>query len=316
MTTSHVHSGARAHGHAHDHRAASRRALLAVLGLTLAFTVIEVVGGLLTGSLALLADAGHMVSDVLALSLALVAVTLARRPSTPRRSFGFQRAEILAAFVNGLALVAVSGWIVWEALRRLDDPPEILGGWMLVVALAGLAVNAVSAAVLARSEGDSLNVDAALRHVIADLLGSAGVLVAALVVVLTGWRTIDPIVSIGIAALIALSAWGILRDSTAILMEQTPAGMDASAVAHAIVGVPGVTKVHDLHVWRITSGFDALSAHVLVGRGEDCHALRREVERVLAERFGITHTTLQVDHDAAETLIQAQPFRGRASPES
>jgi cobalt-zinc-cadmium efflux system protein len=302
-----------AHGHVHDHRNASRRALLVVLVLTLAFTVVEVVGGLLTSSLALLADAGHMVSDVLALTLALVAVTLARRPSTPRRSFGFQRAEILAAFVNGLALVAVSGWIVWEALQRLDDPPEILGGWMLLVALVGLAVNAVSAAILARSEGDSLNVDAALRHVLADLLGSGGVLVAALVVVVTGWRTIDPIVSIGIAVLIAVSAWGILRDSTAILMEQTPPGLDASAIAHAIVAVPGVTKVHDLHVWRITSGFDALSAHVLVGRGEDCHALRRDVERVLAERFGITHTTLQVDHDAAETLIQAQPLRGRAT---
>ena len=304
-----------AHGHAHDHRSASRRALLVVLGLTLAFTVAEVVGGLLTGSLALLADAAHMVSDVLALGLALVALTLARRPSTPRRSFGFQRAEILAAFVNGLALVAVSGWIVWEALQRLDDPPDILGGWMLVVALGGLAVNAASAAILSRSEGDSLNVDAALRHVIADLLGSAGVIVAALVVVLTDWRPIDPIVSIAIAVLIAVSAWGILRDSSAILMEQTPAGIDAGAVARAIVTVPGVTNVHDLHVWRITSGFDALSAHVLVGRGEDCHALRRDVERVLAERFGITHTTLQVDHDAAETLIQARPLRGRASRE-
>ena len=307
MSVPHVHSGL-AHGHVHDHRSASRRALLVVLALTLAFTVAEVVGGLLTGSLALLADAAHMVSDVLALGLALVALTLARRPSTPRRSFGFQRAEILAAFVNGLALVAVSGWIVWEALQRLDDPPEILGGWMLVVALGGLAVNAASATILARSEGDSLNVDAALRHVIADLLGSAGVLVAALVVLLTGWRPIDPMISIAIAVLIAVSAWGILRDSSAILMEQTPAGLDASAVAGAIVSVPGVTKVHDLHVWRITSGFDALSAHVLVGRGEDCHALRRDVERVLAERFGITHTTLQVDHDAADALVDVRPL--------
>lgn len=279
-----------------------------MLVLTLAFTVVEVAGGFFTGSLALLADAGHMVSDVLAISLALVAVTLARRPTTARRSFGFQRAEILAAFVNGLALVVVGAWIVWEALQRLDDPPEILGGWMLVVALCGLAVNAVSAAILIRSEGESLNVDAALRHVLADLLGSAGVLVAALVVVLTGWRTIDPIVSIAIAGLVVASAWGVLRDSTAILMEQTPAGLDANAVAAAIVAVPGVTKVHDLHVWRITSGFDALSAHVLVGRGEDCHALRRDVERALAERFGITHTTLQVDHDAADALVDVRPL--------
>jgi cobalt-zinc-cadmium efflux system protein len=292
------------HGHAHDHRSASRRALVAVLVLTLSFTVVEVVGGILTGSLALLADAGHMVSDVLAIGLALGAISLARRPSSARRSFGFQRAEILAAFVNGLALVLVSGWIVWEAIGRIDDPPEILGGWMLLVALAGLAVNAGAAAILIRSGRESLNVEAAFRHVVADLLGSAGVLVAALVILLTGWDAVDPIVSIAIAVLILASAWGVLRDSTAILMEQTPSGIDADEVARAIVEVPGVTSVHDLHVWRITSGFDALSAHVLVSRGEDCHGLRRDIERAIAERFGITHTTLQVDHDAAENLIE------------
>ena len=306
MSEPHVHASALPHGHAHDHRSASRRALGLVLVLTLAFTVVEVVGGLWTGSLALLADAGHMVSDVLAIALALVALTLARRPTTPLRSFGFQRAEILAAFVNGLALVAVSAWIVWEAIQRLDDPPEILGGWMLAVAACGLVVNACAAMILVRSGGDSLNVQAALRHVIADLLGSAGVLVAALIIVLTGWERVDPLVSIAIAVLIAASAWGVLRDSSAILMEQTPSGIDANVVAQAIVAVPGVTSVHDLHVWRITSGFDALSAHVLVGRGEDCHALRRDVERALATRFGITHTTLQVDHDASDALIELE----------
>ena len=292
------------HRHAHDHRSASRRALLIVLLLTLIFTVVEVVGGMLTDSLALLADAGHMVSDVVAIALALIALTLAQRPSSPRRSFGFQRAEILAAFVNGLALVLVSAWIVWEAVRRLDDPPEILGGWMLVVALVGLTVNAVAAMILLRSGRESLNVDAAFRHVIADFLGSTGVLVAALVIVLTGWELVDPIVSILIAALIVASAWSILRDSTAILMEETPSGIDADEVARAIVEVDGVSSVHDLHVWRITSGFDALSAHVLVGQGEDCHARRRDVERMISERFGIAHTTLQVDHDAADALIE------------
>jgi cobalt-zinc-cadmium efflux system protein len=290
--------------HDHDHRSASRRALLGVLGLTLGFTAVEVVGGILTDSLALLADAGHMVSDSFSIALALVAVTLARRPASPRRSFGFQRAEIIAAFVNGIVLVLVSAWIVWEAIRRLDDPPEILAGWMLVVALGGLAVNAGAAAILLRSGRESLNVEAAFRHVIADLLGSAGVLVAALVILLTGWELADPLVSIAIAILIVASAWGVLRDSTAILMEQTPSGIDADAVARAIVEVPGVTSVHDLHVWRITSGFDALSAHVLVGQGEDCHALRRDLERAIAQRFGITHTTLQVDHDAADALIE------------
>jgi len=292
------------HGHAHDHRDASRRALLGVLVLTVAFTAVEVVGGVLTGSLALLADAGHMLSDTFAIGLALAAVTLARRPSTPRRSFGFQRAEILAAFVNGLALVLVSGWIAWEAVRRLDDRPDVLGGWMLAVAVAGLAVNTLGAAILLGSGRESLNIAAAFRHVVADLLGSAGVLIAAIVIIVTGWTLVDPLVSLVIAALIVASAWGVLRDSTAILMEQTPSGLDAEAVAQAIVAVPGVTSVHDLHVWRITSGFDALSAHVLVGRGEDCHARRRDIERVLAERHGITHTTLQVDHDTADALIE------------
>ena len=301
-TDAHAHGGR--HDHAHDHRSASRRALGTVLALTVGVTAVEVVGGFLTGSLALLADAGHMLSDTFAIGLALVALTLAERPSTPRRSFGFQRAEILAAFVNGLTLVLVSGWIAWEAVQRFRDPPEILGAWMLAVAAVGLAVNVVSAGILMRSARESLNVEAALRHVVADVLGSVGVLAAALVILLTGWTTIDPIVSLAIAVLIVASAWSVLRDSTAILMEQTPSGIDADQVARAIVEVPGVTSVHDLHVWRITSGFDALSAHVLVGRGEDCHGLRQVIERVLAEQFDITHTTLQVDHDASDALIE------------
>ena len=298
--------------HAHEHRRASSRALAVVLALAVGFTVVEIVGGIFTGSLALLADAGHMLFDTVAIGLALVAIALARRPATPRRSFGFQRAEILAAFVNGLTLVLVSGWITWEAIQRFRDPPEILGGWMFAVAVAGLAVNAVSAGILLRSERESLNVEAALRHVLADLLGSVGVLVAAVVILLTGWTVVDPIVSLAIALLIVASAWSVLRDSTAILMEQTPTGIDADTVARAIVSVPGVTSVHDLHVWRITSGFDALAAHVLVGRGEDCHGLRRSIEDVLESRFDITHTTLQVDHDASEALIELRS--GAAAP--
>jgi cobalt-zinc-cadmium efflux system protein len=297
--------------HSHDHRASSRRALTTVLVLTVAFTVVEIVGGFVTDSLALLADAGHMLSDTFAIGLALVALTLASRPSTPRRSFGFQRAEILAAFVNGLTLVLISGWIIWEAVGRFRDPPDVLGGWMLAIAATGLVVNTVSALILARSEHDSLNVRAAFRHVLADLLGSAGVIVAAVVILLTGWTTVDPLVSVAIALLILGSAWGVLRDSTAILMEQAPSGVDADAVAQAITDVPGVTSVHDLHVWTITSGFDALSAHVLVGRGEDCHGLRREIERVLEARFEITHTTLQVDHDASDALIELRPAAPR-----
>ncbi len=275
---------------------------MAVLALTTAFTVVEIAGGLWTDSLALLADAGHMLSDNISIALALGAIWIARRPSTLRRSFGFRRAEILAAFVNGLALVLVSLWIAVEAIRRLGDAPEVLGGWMLVVACGGLAVNVVAALLLLRSGRETLNVEAAFRHVLADLLGSVGVIVAAVVILLTGWEKADPVVSLVIAALILWSAWSVLRDSTAILMESAPSGMDIGAVERAITGMPGVASVHDLHVWTITSGFVALSAHVLVARGDDCHTRRREVEQMLGSEFGIGHTTLQVDH-AADGLL-------------
>lgn len=288
--------------HGHGHRTASVRALVWVLGLTAVAAAIEVVGGAWTGSLALLADAGHMLSDVLSVGLALVALVLARRPATARRSFGYHRGEILAAFVNGLTLVLVSVWIFVEAARRLGDPPRVLGGWMLVVALVGLAVNLAAASVLVRAGGESLNVRAALRHVVADLLGSLGVIVAALVILVAGWETVDPVVSVLVGALVLWSAWGILRESTSILMEGTPVGTDAAAIEQAIVDVPGVSSVHDLHVWTITSGFDALSAHILVGRAEDCHVRRREIERVLQREFGIGHTTLQVEHEADDLL--------------
>jgi cobalt-zinc-cadmium efflux system protein len=293
--------------------------LLGVFALTLAFAAVEIAGGVLTGSLALLADAGHMLTDTFAIGLVLFAVSLARLPATARRSFGLQRAEILAAFVNGLTLVLVSGWIAWEAIQRLDERPRLLGGWMLAVAAVGMAVNAAAAAILMRSGRESLNVEAALRHVLADLLGSAGVVAAALVIVTTGWTLVDPLVSLAIAVLVVASAWSVLRDSTAILMESTPSGIDADAIARAVVEMPGVTSVHDLHVWRITSGFDALSAHVLVGRGEDCHALRRDVESMLEQQFGITHTTLQVDHEGGDLLeieVSLRESPSRRSPRS
>jgi cobalt-zinc-cadmium efflux system protein len=298
-------SGAHA-GHDHDHRSASGRALAIVLALTLGWTVVEIVGGVLTGSLALLADAGHMVSDNLSIALALGAIWLAGRPATPRRTFGYRRAEILAALGNGLALVLVAGWVAFEAIRRLGDPPEVLGGWMLAIAVVGAVVNLLCVGVLARSGRGTLNLEAAFRHVVADLLGSVGVIVAAVFVLVAGWDVADPLVSLVISVLIGWSAWGVLRDSTAILMEATPGGIDARAVEQAIVSVPGVASVHDLHIWTITSGFEALSAHVLVGRGEDCHGLRRVVEGVVHDTFGIDHTTLQVDH-AVEVLVQLAP---------
>ena len=293
------------HGHDHDHDAArygSARALAIVLALTATLMVVEIAGGIFTDSLALFADAGHMLSDASSAGLALFAVWLAGRPATLSRSYGYKRAEILAALANGVLLVVVAVWILVEAWRRFDDPPNVLGGWMLVVAIVGLLVNAVAMGVLLRSERDSLNVQAALRHVLADLLGSVGVVVAALIIVTTGWERADPIVSAAIALLVLASSWGVLRDSVSILLEAAPRGVDAKQVEDAIVRSPGVVSVHDLHVWTITSGFPALSAHVLVGAGEDCHGRRRELELLLQERFGIDHTTLQVDHAQQELL--------------
>jgi cobalt-zinc-cadmium efflux system protein len=286
-------------GHGHDHdarRIGSAGALGLALALTAGFTVVEVVAGFLTDSLALLADAAHMLSDNVSIALALAAVWLARRPATPERTYGFKRAEVLAALANGVTLVVLAIWILYEAIRRFDDPPEVLGGWMLAVGVVGIGVNVAAGAILFRAREGSLNVEAAFRHVLADLLGSLGVVVAAVVILATGWLEADPIASVLIALLVLASSWSILRDSTSILLESAPRGMNARAIGERLARAPGVVEVHDLHVWTITSGFPALSAHVLVGRGEDCHGRRRELEALLFDEFGIEHTTLQVDH--------------------
>jgi cobalt-zinc-cadmium efflux system protein len=301
--------------HAHSHgghgggRSADVRALAIVLALTTTYTVVEVVGGLLTDSLALLADAGHMLSDDLSLGLALFAAWLARRPATPQRSFGYRRAEILAALANGVALVAISIWIFVEAGRRLSDPPDVLGGWMLVVATVGLLVNLAGAGIMLRADRESLNARAAFLHLLADLLGSVGVIVAAVIVLATGWTYADPLISILIGLLVLASSWTVLRDAVGVLLEATPRGIDAEEVGRRLTEAPGVVEVHDLHIWEITSGFPALSAHVLVGRGEDCHGRRRELEHVLAHDFGIAHTTLQVDHALEGALVEITPRR-------
>jgi cobalt-zinc-cadmium efflux system protein len=296
--------------HVHG-RERSRRALTWTLALTATFTAVEVVGGLLTDSLALLADAGHMLSDDLSLGLALFATWLAMRPPSPRRTFGYQRAEILAALFNGVTLVVIAVLIFVEAYRRFDDPPDVLGGWMLAIACAGLVVNLVAAAILHRAGTESLNVSAALRHVLADLAGSVGVVVAALVILTTGWEYADPVVSVLIGILILASSWSIIRDSGAILLEASPRGLNVEQVGRAMASVPGVIEVHDLHVWTITSGFPALAAHVTVDRDADCHAKRRELEAVLADRFGLEHTTLQIDHAGGELLQIENAPQGR-----
>jgi len=295
--------------HDHDHgRVESRRALVVALCLTLAYTAVEVVGGIAAGSLALLADAVHMLSDNVAIALALVAAWLATKPATLERTYGFKRAEVLAALANGVLLVALAIWIFVEALMRLRDPGDPLGGWMLAIALLGLAVNVLAGLVLSGARGHSLNVEAAFRHVLADVLGSVGVAIAAIVILTTGWAQADPLVSILIALLVLASAWSILRDSTEILLESTPRDLDVDALGRRLAAAPGVVEVHDLHVWTITSGFPALSAHVLVRPGEDCHGRRRELEQLLHDEFGIEHTTLQVDHASDGGLVEMARF--------
>ena len=307
-------------GHDHSHhdpgppdRGRDAHALGLVLGLTTALAVAEVVGGLVAGSLALLADAAHMVSDVGALALALGAIWLARRPASPRMSFGYRRAEILAALANGVGLIVVAIWIIVEAVERLSSPTEVEGGVTLVIGLAGLAVNIAGATILWRSGGQSLNVRAALYHVVGDLLGSLGVVLAAVLVLTAGWERADPVIAIAIGVLVLASSWRILRESIGVLLEGAPAGIDPDEVGRSMAALPGVHEVHDLHVWTITSGFPALSAHVLVGAGEDCHARRRELADMLGDRFGITHTTLQVEHSSAQgRLVPLSPRSDRS----
>lgn len=266
-----------------------------MLGITCVYTVVEVAGGLLSGSLALLADAGHMLSDVLSLGLALFAAWVACRPPTASKTFGYRRAEVLVALFNGVSLVAIALWIFVEAAERLQKPPPLLGGMMLAVAAAGLVVNVIGAVILWRGGSENLNVTAALRHVLADLLGSVGAMAAAVVILLTGWYLADPLISIAIGLLVLYSSWGVLRDSVNILLEATPAGTDAAALLTRLAAHPGVEQVHDLHVWTISSGFPALTAHVVVRPGVDPSATRRELERLLDVEFAIHHTTLQID---------------------
>jgi cobalt-zinc-cadmium efflux system protein len=286
------------HHHSHDEpvRIDDRRALSSALVLICALMAGEIVTGLLARSLALLSDAGHMASDAAALAFALVAAAVATRPAHGRWTFGFRRLEILAAQVNGLSLLLVGIWIVYEAARRLVSPPDVRGGIVLGVALVGVAVNAAATALLSRASRESLNVRGAFLHVATDLAAFVGTAVAGALVLATGWSRFDPIASLLVAALMFWSAYGLLRESTRIFLEVSPAEIDPDAVAAAIVSLPHVVEAHDVHVWTVTSGFPALSAHVLVEPGADCHALRRELETMLAGRFGVDHTTLQVDH--------------------
>jgi cobalt-zinc-cadmium efflux system protein len=284
------------HGPTRPSGAADRRLLGLSLGLLVAFMAAEVTVGLLASSLALLADAGHMLSDAAALALALLAATLATRPAGGRWTFGFGRAEILAAQANGLTLALLGLWIVYEAARRLADPPEVEAGLVGVVALVGIGVNLAVLALLSRAERRSLNVRGAYLHIATDLAAFAGTGAAAALILLTGWDRFDALASLFVAGLMLAASWTLLRESGRIFLEGAPSSAPPADVGRAIVEHPGVVEAHDVHVWTVTDGFPALSAHVLVDPGADCHRIRLELERMLRERFGIDHTTLQVEH--------------------
>lgn len=280
-------------------RSGDRRRLRLVLVLTAFYMGVEAVGGLVTGSLALLADAGHMLTDVASVALALGALWMARRPATTRHTYALLRAEILAALVNGLALWVVVGWITWEAVQRLGDPGPVDGGPMMTIALGGLLVNAVAFWILHRPAGPdttrSLNLHGATLHVLGDLLGSVGALGAGIVILFTGWTAADAIASLGIGILILISSGRLVRDAVHVLLEGAPRDLDVAELIRGICRLPGVDGVHDLHVWMITSGYTALSAHVTCGHDAGSEMVLARVNRLLRERYGILHTTIQIE---------------------
>jgi cobalt-zinc-cadmium efflux system protein len=306
----HQHPGeGRADEHAHSHGVgadADSRYIAVALGLIAGFLVFEVVMAFVGHSLALLADAGHMLTDAGALAASLLAIQLARRPARGMWTFGFKRAEVLSAQANGITLLVVSALVAFEAITRLVHPVPVTGGIVVVVAAVGVAVNAAATWVIGKASRDSINVKGAFAHIVTDLYGFIATLVAGLVITFTGFDRADSIASLIVVGLMLHAAWGLLRETGRVLLEAAPEGYAPGDIVAAITGEPSVASVHDVHVWLITSGFPALSAHVLVHRPADCHQVRRDLEKLLAGRFGLDHTTLQVDH-VPDELLTIQP---------
>jgi cobalt-zinc-cadmium efflux system protein len=295
-------------GHSHAPSPdADRRWLTLALALIAGFMGVEVVAGLLAGSLALLSDAAHMLTDAASIGLALVAARLAARPAAGAFTFGLGRAEILSAQVNGAALFLLAGAIAIEGVQRLGSPPSVEGSVVVAVGVAGALVNVGAFWALSRSERRSLNVEGARAHVLADLYGSVAAIAAGAVITVGGPTQVDAVAALTVAALMLRSGWSLLRHSTRVLLEAAPRGIDPQEVGRTLAGMPGIVEIHDLHVWEVTSGFVAVAAHVVVAPDDDCHLRRRELQAVLHERFGIGHTTLQVDHESWQPLVQIEP---------
>lgn len=294
----HSHSHARSHG---PDRSANTRRMVQALAINVVMVVLSIVGAIITGSLALFADAGHVLSDVLAIALGIGAAKVAARPPGGRGTFGLGRVEILVALVNGLALVAVAVFVAIEAIGRFSDPPAVSGAGILIFGFFGLLGNALATWVLVRGDRSDINLEGVIRHSFADALGSLGVILAGIGIIITGWEVLDPLVGLVISILILLSSWRLIREPVEVLLERAPAGLDVEAVGRAIASVRGVREVHDLHIWSITSGFPALAAHVMVSPACDANETRREIERMLERDYALSHTTLQV---VAEELLQ------------
>jgi cobalt-zinc-cadmium efflux system protein len=297
-------------GHSHGVGAdADGRSLAIALALIVGFIAIELPAGIIGHSLALLSDAGHMLTDAAAIGLSLAALRLAARPARGALTFGLKRVEILSAQANGVTLLVLAAFITYDAIRRLAHPPVVRGGLILALALVGIVVNLAATWILAKADRRSLNVQGSVQHILIDLYGFIATAIAAGAILLTGFQRADPLASLFIALLMMRSGYSLVKASGRIFLEAAPEGLDPHAIGAALVGTPGVVEVHDLHVWEITSGFPALSAHVLVGADSDCHAARRSMEALLHERFGVEHTTLQVDHAGDGLLSIESPER-------
>jgi len=291
-----VHAHVHKHSHAHDHHHdVGKRRLTFVMAITAVFLIVELVGGVIANSLALIADAAHMLTDVAAIGLSLFVLWFSRRPARPQKTYGYLRLEILAALINGVTLVAISGLIFWQAYQRLRTPQPVEGGLMLVVAVAGLLVNVVAARLLHSSAGHNLNLRGAYLHIIGDLIGSAGAILAAILILTTGMVIADPVISIVVGLLILFSSWKLVRESVDVLLESVPAHIDLSAVRSAIDAIPGVDNVHDLHVWTVTSGYLAMSGHAVVLDPQHNQRILREIHHCMRDRFGIAHVTVQLE---------------------
>ncbi len=296
----HSHAG---HTHATVTADTDTRRLVAALGLILAFMVGEVIVGIVVHSLALLSDAAHMLTDAGALGLSLVVIRLVARPARGDLTFGLKRAEILSAQASGFTMLVLAGLIGYEGVSRLISPPQPQGLPILVVALVGVAVNLAATWQLSKANRESMNVEGSFQHILTDLIAFVATAIAGAVILATGWVRADAIAALFVAAIMLRSAYGLLRASGRVLLEAAPDGLSVAEIGQALATHAHVASVHDLHVWEVSSGFPSLSAHVLVHPGDDCHAIRRELEAILRDRFGITHTTLQVDHSEDDKLL-------------